>query len=53
MQGVEKRITKDVYKVLTVDRSAMSRTSFGGTAPANVRKACVEARKRFLSGAKR
>ncbi|MBL8704385.1 MAG: argininosuccinate lyase, partial [Rhodospirillales bacterium] len=53
MQGVEKRITKDVYKVLTVDRSAMSRTSYGGTAPANVRKACAQARKRFLSGAKR
>ncbi len=40
-------------KVLTVDRSAASRTSFGGTAPANVRKACAQARKRFLSGAKR
>jgi len=53
MQGVEKRITKDVYKVLTVDRSAASRTSYGGTAPANVRKACAQARRRFLSGAKR
>lgn len=53
MQAVEKRITKDVYKVLTVDRSAASRTSYGGTAPANVRKACAQARKRFLSGAKR
>ncbi len=38
MQKVEKRITKDVYKVLTVEASAASRTSFGGTAPANVRR---------------
>ena len=36
MQSVEKRITKDVYKVLTVEASVASRTSFGGTAPANV-----------------
>jgi len=36
MRKVEKRITKDVYKVLTVEASAASRLSFGGTAPANV-----------------
>jgi argininosuccinate lyase len=36
MQKIEKRITKDVYKVLTVEASVASRTSFGGTAPANV-----------------
>ena len=36
MRKVEKRITKDVYKVLTVEASAASRTSFGGTAPVNV-----------------
>ena len=36
MRKVEKRITKDVYKVLTVEASAASRVSFGGTAPANV-----------------
>jgi argininosuccinate lyase len=36
MQKVEKRITRDVYKVLTVEASVASRTSFGGTAPANV-----------------
>jgi argininosuccinate lyase len=38
MQKVEKRITRDVYKVLTVEASVASRVSFGGTAPANVRK---------------
>ncbi len=38
MQGVEQRITGDVYKVLTPQASAASRQSFGGTAPANVRR---------------
>jgi argininosuccinate lyase len=36
MRGVEPRITADVFSVLTVDASVASRTSFGGTAPANV-----------------
>ncbi|MCA3561728.1 MAG: argininosuccinate lyase [Aestuariivirga sp.] len=36
MQSVETRITKDVYKVLTVEASVASRTSFGGTSPKNV-----------------
>jgi argininosuccinate lyase len=36
MQRVEPRITKDVFSVLSVDRSVRSRTSYGGTAPANV-----------------
>jgi argininosuccinate lyase len=38
MQSVEPRITRDVYKVLTVENSVASRTSYGGTAPKNVRK---------------
>ncbi len=38
MQGVEQRITADVFKVLTPGASAGSRKSFGGTAPANVRR---------------
>jgi argininosuccinate lyase len=38
MRKVEPRITKDVFKVLTVEASAASRLSFGGTAPANVRR---------------
>ena len=36
MQRIESRVTKDVYKVLTVESSVVSRTSFGGTAPSNV-----------------
>jgi argininosuccinate lyase len=37
MQGIDKRITDDVFSVLSVGRSVKSRTSFGGTAPGNVR----------------
>jgi argininosuccinate lyase len=38
MQAVESRITKEVFSVLSVDASVRSRTSYGGTAPQNVRK---------------
>jgi len=48
MRTIEARITQDVFSVLTVERSVESRTSFGGTAPANVRGAVAAARKRFL-----
>ncbi len=37
MRAIEPRITQDVFGVLSVDRSVRSRTSFGGTAPKNVR----------------
>jgi argininosuccinate lyase len=37
MKKVEPRITQAVFGVLAVDRSVGSRTSYGGTAPANVR----------------
>jgi argininosuccinate lyase len=37
MQAIDKRITQDVFSVLSVGRSVKSRTSFGGTAPGNVR----------------
>jgi argininosuccinate lyase len=38
MQSTEPRITADVFSVLTVKASVASRTSHGGTAPANVRR---------------
>jgi argininosuccinate lyase len=38
MQGVEPRITAEVFAVLGVERSVKSRVSLGGTAPANVRR---------------
>jgi argininosuccinate lyase len=37
MQEIESGITMAVFKVLSVERSVASRTSFGGTAPKNVR----------------
>ena len=37
MQSVEPRITDAVFDVLGVTKSVKSRTSYGGTAPANVR----------------
>jgi argininosuccinate lyase len=36
MQSEEPRITEEIFGVLTVDASIASRTSHGGTAPANV-----------------
>ena len=41
MCSVEPGITQEVYGVLGVDNSVKSRTSFGGTAPDNVRAACA------------
>ncbi len=38
LQAVESGITEDVYGVLDPAQSAKSRTSFGGTAPANVKR---------------
>jgi argininosuccinate lyase len=38
MQAIEPRINSDVFDVLSVDNSVKSRTSFGGTAPKNVRR---------------
>ncbi len=36
LQAIEPRITQDAFSVLSVQKSVESRTSFGGTAPANV-----------------
>lgn len=47
MQAVEPRITEDIYSVLSVEASVTSRTSFGGTAPENV-KAAVQAARETL-----
>jgi argininosuccinate lyase len=49
MQTVEPRITAAVFDVLSVDKSVASRTSFGGTAPDNVRRAAAAARQRLLA----
>jgi argininosuccinate lyase len=38
MQAVEPRISREVFRVLSVEASVKSRASFGGTAPTNVRR---------------
>ncbi|MBD8552299.1 argininosuccinate lyase [Sphingomonas sp. CFBP 8764] len=44
LQAIDARIDDRVYGVLSVDASVASRTSFGGTAPGNVRAAIRAAR---------
>ncbi|MBK1663737.1 argininosuccinate lyase [Rhodospirillum rubrum] len=51
MQTIEPRLTDEAIKVLSVDWSVRSRTSFGGTAPDNVRAACAAARARYAAKA--
>ena len=38
LQAIEPRITQDVFSVLSVSASVTSRTSYGGTAPNNVKQ---------------
>jgi argininosuccinate lyase len=47
MQAVEPRITDAVFGVLSVAASVRSRTSYGGTAPANVARMAAEWRERL------
>ena len=47
MQAEEPRISKDVFQVLSVEASVASRTSYGGTAPVNVRRMAAEWRERL------
>ena len=48
MQAIESGITEDIFVVLRLENSVNSRTSFGGTAPANVRAACTAAKDKYL-----
>ena len=41
LKAIDNRITEDVFTVLSVGESVKSRSSYGGTAPANVRKAAA------------
>jgi argininosuccinate lyase len=47
MQAVEPRITESVFNVLSVAASVRSRTSYGGTAPANVAAMAAEWKERL------
>ena len=53
MRQVEPGITKDVFRILGPGNSVRSRVSLGGTAPANVKRAAAEARRRFLGSHKK
>ncbi len=48
MRAIEPRITKDVFAALSVERAVASRDSLGGPAPARVRRAIAEAKRRYL-----
>jgi len=48
LQSVHADITDEVFAVLTPEASLARRTSQGGTAPARVREALAEAKKRFV-----
>ena len=50
MQTVERRITNDVFSVLSPEKSVSSRKSYGGTAPQNVRKMARSWLKRLEKG---
>lgn len=53
LAAVDARLTPDAMNVLSVEASVNSRTSYGGTAPDNVRKQITAARERFLAGDQR
>jgi len=48
MQSVDAGLTDEIFTVLGVDNSVASRTSLGGTSPANVLAQVAHARERFL-----
>jgi len=47
LQALDGGITEAVFDVLTVENSVASRTSYGGTAPANVKQAALAWRQRL------
>lgn len=48
MQAIDGRISQQVFSVLSPGYAVKSRTSFGGTAPQQVKKAIKKARQRYL-----
>ena len=53
LKGIDERITDAVFGVLSVNASVKSRSSFGGTAPAEVRRQIRYWRARLKRGARR
>ena len=50
LQEIEPQIKPDLVGLLSAANSAAARTSFGGTAPIEVRARIAEARQRFAIG---
>ncbi len=50
--AVDSRLTKECAESITIEASINSRTSLGGTAPSNVKKALIAARARYLRNSK-
>lgn len=48
MQSVHPKITKDIYRAIAIETCVARRQSFGGTAPAQVKKAIKAAREAYL-----
>ena len=48
LQAIDGRVTSAVFEVLGAENSARSRSSYGGTAPGNVRAQIRAAKARFL-----
>ena len=48
LQSVEPQLTKAVQAVLSIDHAVAAKTSYGGTAPDQVREHIAEARVQFL-----
>lgn len=48
MQSVHPKITKNIFKAIALETCVARRTSFGGTAPSQVRTALAAARKEYL-----
>ena len=49
-QSIDDRVTRDVFDVLSVDASVASRSSYGGTAPVQVRSQIAEGQTSTGSG---
>ena len=47
LQAIEPRIKSEISHLFTVENSVASRTSYGGTAPDEVRTQIIDAKKRF------
>ena len=52
MQGIAPELTADILPILSIDNALKARTSFGGTAPDEVRARLLEAAERYQLSAR-